>query len=153
MTTGVHFFDHWVQNDLWGVHFSDHGVQMLFWKGSKVNTPLCRLCLRFSNRSKSKQEIPATTNVPEPLVFSGFPYILFIPFVSIKRFTFLCSGHKVPIPGVGLINCHNTEPDCLVQIFVPHALLILWHISQLSFSYTFIRLSLFPRFVHTYILA
>jgi hypothetical protein len=38
---------------------------------------------------KIKQGIPATANVPEPLVFSGFPDILFIPFVSIKRFTFL----------------------------------------------------------------
>ena len=38
--------------------------------------------------SKIKQEIPATSNVPESLVFSGFPDILFISFVSIKRFTF-----------------------------------------------------------------
>ena len=67
--------------------FSDHGVQMPLGEGSKVNTPSAD-CRRFSNRPKSKQEIPATTNVPEPLVFSGFPYILFIPFVSIKRFTF-----------------------------------------------------------------
>jgi hypothetical protein len=37
---------------------------------------------------KIKQGLPATTNVPEHLVFSGFFYILFIPFVSIKRFTF-----------------------------------------------------------------
>ena len=38
--------------------------------------------------SKIKQGIPAAPNVPEPLVFSGFPDILFMPFVSIKRFTF-----------------------------------------------------------------
>ncbi len=37
---------------------------------------------------KSKQGIPATSNVPESLVFSGFLDILFIPFVSIKRSTF-----------------------------------------------------------------
>ena len=37
---------------------------------------------------KAKQSIPVTINVPESLVFSGFPDILFIPFVSNKRFTF-----------------------------------------------------------------
>jgi len=37
---------------------------------------------------KIKQGIPATPNVPESLVFSGFPDILFISFVSNKRFTF-----------------------------------------------------------------
>ena len=59
--------------------FSDHGGQMPFGKGSKVNTPSAD-CRRFSNWSKSKPKIPTTTNVPEPLVFSGFPDILFIPF-------------------------------------------------------------------------
>lgn len=151
MTTGVHFFDHGVQTDHGGFISSDHGVQMPFGEGSKVNTPSDNR-RRFSNRSKIKQGIPATANVPESLVFSGFPDILFIPFVSNKRFTFLCNGHKVPIPGVGLINCHNTEPDCPMRIFAPHVLLILWHISPLSFFYTFIRLSLFPRFANTHIL-
>ena len=37
---------------------------------------------------KNKQGIPATPNMPKPLVFSGFPNILFMPFVSNKRFTF-----------------------------------------------------------------
>ena len=77
--------------------FSDHGVQMPLGEGSKVNTPSAD-CRRFSNRPKSKQEIPATTNVPEPLVFSGFPYILFIPFVSIKRFTFPRTRLRLKIP-------------------------------------------------------
>ena len=60
---------------------------MPFDDDSKVNTPSAD-CHKFSNQPKSKQGIPATTNVPEPLVFSGFPDILFISFVSIKRFTF-----------------------------------------------------------------
>ena len=38
---------------------------------------------------KSKQGIPTTPNVPESLVFSGFPDILFIPFVSIKIQNFI----------------------------------------------------------------
>jgi hypothetical protein len=87
MTTGVHFFDHGVQTDHGGFISSDHGVQMPFEEGSKVNTPFDDR-RTFSNRSKSKQGIPATANVPKSLVFSGFPDILFIPFVSIKRFTF-----------------------------------------------------------------
>ena len=87
VTTGVHFFDHWVQNDHGVFIFSDHGVQMPFGEGSKVTTPSAD-SRRFANRPKSRQGIPATANVPEPLVFSGFPDILFIPFVSIKRFTF-----------------------------------------------------------------
>ena len=84
---GVHFFDHRVQTDHGVFIFSDHGVQMPLGEGSKVNTPSAD-CHRFSNHSKIKQEIPATSNVPESLVFSGFPNILFMPFVSNKRFTF-----------------------------------------------------------------
>ena len=53
-------------------------------------TPPLPTCHKFSDQLKSKQRIPATANVPESLVFSGFPDILFISFVSIKRFTFLC---------------------------------------------------------------
>ena len=85
-------FTFWPRGSNWytGVFiFSDHRVQMLFGEGSIVNTPSADYG-RFSNQTKSKQGIPATTNVPESLVFSGFPDILFIPFVSIKRFTFLC---------------------------------------------------------------
>ncbi|MBD5524083.1 MAG: hypothetical protein HDR04_06630 [Lachnospiraceae bacterium] len=37
---------------------------------------------------ESKQGISATPNVPESFVFSGFAYILFITFVSIKQVTF-----------------------------------------------------------------
>ena len=37
--------------------------------------------------------IPATPNVPETLVFRGFPNILFIPCVPNKRFTF---RHRKP---------------------------------------------------------
>lgn len=70
-----------------GTLHSDHGVQMPFGECSKMNTPSAN-CRRFSNRSKIKQGIPATANVPESLAFSGFPDILFIPFVSIKQFTF-----------------------------------------------------------------
>ena len=66
-------------------------------EGSKVNTPSAD-CHRFSNHSKIKQEIPATSNVPESLVFSGFPNILFMPFVSIKRFTFPHRKHKQLFP-------------------------------------------------------
>ena len=87
VTTGGHFFDHRIQTDQGVFIFSDHGVQMPLGEGSKVNTPSAD-CHRFSNHSKIKQEIPATSNVPESLVFSGFPNILFMPFVSIKRFTF-----------------------------------------------------------------
>ena len=53
---------------------------------------------------KIKQGIPATANVPEPLVFSGFPDILFIPFVSIKRFTFPRICWISASPGVSLQN-------------------------------------------------
>ena len=64
-----------------------------------MNTPSAD-CHKFSNQPKSKQGIPATTNVPESLIFSGFPDILFIPFVSIKRFTFLYNAPdwKIPVP-------------------------------------------------------
>ena len=51
-------------------------------------TPPLPTCHKFSDQLKSKQRIPATANVPESLVFSVFPGILFISFVSIKRFTF-----------------------------------------------------------------
>ena len=87
MLITVYFFDHWVQTDHGGFISSDHRVQMLFGEGSKVNTPFAD-CHRFLNRPKLKQGILATTNVPESLVFSGFPDILFLSFVSIKRFTF-----------------------------------------------------------------
>lgn len=42
---------------------------------------------------KNKQGIPTTPNMPKPLVFSGFPNILFIPCVPNKRFTF---RHRKP---------------------------------------------------------
>ena len=47
---------------------------------------------------KNKQGIPATPNVPEPLVFSDFPNILSMPFVSNKRFTFPYIRLQTPIP-------------------------------------------------------
>lgn len=89
--------DHGVQTDHGGFISSDHGVQILFGECSKVNTPSTD-CRRFSNRPKSKQGIPATTNVPESPVFSVFPNILFIPFVSIKRFTFPRISRHIHIP-------------------------------------------------------
>jgi hypothetical protein len=42
----------------------------------------------------SKKGISATLNVLESLVFSGFLDILFMPFVSIKRFTFQYSAEN-----------------------------------------------------------
>lgn len=69
------------------------------------------------------------------------------------QITILYNGHKVPIPGVKLITCHNTSSDFPMQIYMPHVLLILRHISPLSFSNTFIGLSLFSRFANSYILA
>ena len=53
-------------------------------------TPPLPTAAHFQTDSKSKQGIPTAPNVPESLAFSGFPNILFIPFVSNKRFTFLC---------------------------------------------------------------
>jgi len=81
---------------------------------------------------KIKQGIPATLNVPESLIFSGFPDILFIPFVSIKRFTFRYTGGKAPNPGACLSGHHNTAPGFPAQKAVPHAPLKPLHISQLS---------------------
>ena len=79
MTTGaVTPFDHCVQTTLRGGHFWP-----LLHRLAQI--PMLSWC-----SPKSKQGIPTTPNVPEPLVFSGFPDILFMPFVSIKRFTFLC---------------------------------------------------------------
>ena len=76
MTTGVTFTAIGVKtategSDLWPLWPLVTAAPMLPW-----------------HNPKSKQGIPATTNVPESLVFSGFPDILFIPFVSNKRFTF-----------------------------------------------------------------
>lgn len=47
---------------------------------------------------KNKQGIPATPNMPKLLVFSGFPNILFMPFVSNKRFTFPHTRLRLKIP-------------------------------------------------------
>ena len=60
-------------SDSWPLWLSVTAAPALHWHGSKI-----------------KQGISATPNMPKSLVFSGFSYILFIPFVSIKRFTFLC---------------------------------------------------------------
>ena len=76
----------------WGVHFLWQRGSNALWGGFKSEHPSADR-RRFSNRPKSKQGIPATANVPEPLVFSGFPDILFIPFVSNKRFTFQTQRH------------------------------------------------------------
>ncbi len=86
------------------------------------------------HNSKIKQGIPATHNVPESLVFSGFPNILFLSFVSNKRFTFRYTGGTVPSPGACLSGHHNTAPGSPMLKAVPHALLKPWHISQLSLS-------------------
>ena len=54
---------------------------------------------------KTKQGIPATPNVPEPLVFSGFPDILSIPLYQLNGLHFRemgrvrktrCSGRNLP---------------------------------------------------------
>lgn len=55
-------------------------------RGVRFMTTVAVLTLPWHS-PKSKQGISATPNVPESLVFSGFPDILFIPFVSNKRFT------------------------------------------------------------------
>ncbi|MCM1084308.1 MAG: hypothetical protein NC428_12640, partial [Clostridium sp.] len=39
---------------------------------------------------EKQQGLPTTPSVPKALYFYGFPDILFLPFVSIKRFSFLC---------------------------------------------------------------
>ena len=80
------------QNDHGGGHSIWLQCSNAFEGWSKV-TPLSRLAripMLSQHSPKIKQGIPATPNVPEPLVFSGFSNILFMPFVSIKRFTFLC---------------------------------------------------------------
>ncbi len=87
VTTGVHFFDHWVQNDHGVFIFSDHGVQMPLGEGSKVTTPSADR-RRFSNLPYSRQGIPATANVPEPLVSAIFLIFCSFPLYQISGLHF-----------------------------------------------------------------
>ncbi len=83
MTTGITFTAIGVRPLVVGVKTATEGSDL-----RPLWPPITAAPVLPWHNSKNKQGIPATPNVPEPLVFSGFPNILFMPFVSNKRFTF-----------------------------------------------------------------
>ena len=87
MTTGFTFLTTGFKLTM-GCSFSLTMVFKCPWGRVQKWTPPLPTAAHFQTGSKIKQGIPAAPTVPEPLVFSGFPNILFMPFVSIKRFTF-----------------------------------------------------------------
>ena len=103
MTTGVHFFDHWVQNDLWGVHFSDHGVQMLFWEGSKVNTPSADYASDSQTGQKANKRFQQQPMCRNPLFSAVFPIFCSFPLYQLSGLHFqellYRSPCKVLMPG------------------------------------------------------
>ena len=91
MTTGFTFLTTGFKLTM-GCSFSLTMVFKCPWGRVQKWTPPLPTAAHFQTGSKIKQGIPAAPTVPEPLVFSGFPDILFMPFVSNKQFTFLSNS-------------------------------------------------------------
>ena len=87
VTTGVHFFDHWVQSDHGGFIPSDHWVQIPFGEGSKVNTPL-PTGSDFQTGQKANKGFQQQPMCRNPVFSAVFPIFCSFPLYQISGLHF-----------------------------------------------------------------